>query len=110
MVGTDLALRMQFAAPGAGFTLTSDLAGQTGNVQNPNDRKFPVFAHALNLGNTDLISTVAWAVGVVRDPITTFSGLTRRAYYWSQHASIGDAVRERLQVCVLINPFTSSPF
>ncbi|KAJ7884201.1 DUF1793-domain-containing protein [Mycena olivaceomarginata] len=92
VVGTDLALRTQFAAPGAGFTLTSDLAGQTGNVQNPNDRKFPVFAHALNLGNTDLISTVAWAVGVVRDPITTFSGLTRRAYYWSQHASIGDAV------------------
>ncbi|KAF7368334.1 hypothetical protein MVEN_00154800 [Mycena venus] len=91
VVGTDQQLRTQFAAPGAGFTLSSDLAGQIGNVRG-GDGKFPVLAHAMNLGTTDTISSVAWAVGVIRDPITTFAGTQRRAYYWSQHAVIGDAI------------------
>ncbi|KAJ7911892.1 hypothetical protein B0H13DRAFT_1614136 [Mycena leptocephala] len=84
-------LREQFAAPGAGFTLTSNLTGQAGNVQARNG-SFPAFAHAVNLGTTDTISTVAWAVGVIRDPIVTFEGVQRKAYYWSQYATIGDAI------------------
>ncbi|KAJ7695284.1 DUF1793-domain-containing protein [Mycena olivaceomarginata] len=91
VVGTDQALRPQFAAAGEGFTLTADLAGNIGNVEG-GDGKFPVLAHALNLGTTDTITTVAWAVGVVRDPILTFAGVPRRAYYWSQHGTVGDAI------------------
>jgi hypothetical protein len=93
VVGTDQQLRTQFTAPGMSFTLSSDLAGQIGNVRAGDSGKFPVLAHAMNLGTTDTISSVAWAVGVIRDPISTFSGTQRRAYYWSQHAVIGDAVR-----------------
>ncbi|KAF7378320.1 hypothetical protein MSAN_00257800 [Mycena sanguinolenta] len=91
IVGTDQGLRAQFTAPGEGFTLTSDLAGQSGNVRG-SDGNAPVFAHAMDLGNTTNISSIAWAVGVVRDPIVTFSGVPRRAYYWSQYATIGDAI------------------
>ncbi|KAJ7662636.1 hypothetical protein DFH06DRAFT_1042656 [Mycena polygramma] len=91
VIGTDQALRAQFAAPGQGFSLSTDLAGQTGNVRG-SDGKFPVLAHAVNLGTTDTIATVAWAVGVIRDPVTTFAGVQRRSYYWSQYASIGDAI------------------
>jgi hypothetical protein len=87
-----VALRPQFAAAGEGFNLTADLAGNVGKVKG-RDGKFPVLAHALNLGTTDTITTVAWAVGVVRDPILTFSGVPRRAYYRSQHGTDGDAVR-----------------
>ncbi|KAF7326594.1 hypothetical protein MSAN_02502900 [Mycena sanguinolenta] len=76
VVGTDQALRAQFATLGEGFT----------------DGKFPVLAHAMDLGNTTTITSIAWAVGVVRDPILTFSGVPRRAYYWSQYATIGDAI------------------
>ncbi|KAJ6482672.1 hypothetical protein C8R45DRAFT_1099940 [Mycena sanguinolenta] len=91
IVGTAQALRPQFAAPGENFTLHSDLAGQIGTVQGGSGN-FPVFAHALDLGTTDTISTVAWAVGVTRDPIATFAGLPHRAYYWSQYATIDDAI------------------
>ncbi|KAJ6467832.1 DUF1793-domain-containing protein [Mycena sanguinolenta] len=91
IIGTDQTLRAQFATPGEGFTLTTDLAGQTGNVRG-SDGKFPVLAHAMDLGNTANISSIAWAVGVIRDPIVTFSGVPRRAYYWSQYATIGDAI------------------
>ncbi|KAF7378318.1 hypothetical protein MSAN_00257500 [Mycena sanguinolenta] len=91
IVGTDQGLRAQFATQGEGFTLTSDLAGQIGNVRG-SDGKFPVLAHAMDLGNTTSITLIAWAVGVARDPIVTFSGVLRRAYYWSQYATIGDAI------------------
>ncbi|KAF7378321.1 hypothetical protein MSAN_00258100 [Mycena sanguinolenta] len=76
---------------GEGFTLTSDLAGQIGNVED-SDGKFTVFAHAMDLGNTTNITSIAWAVGVVRDPIVTFSGVPWRAYCWSQYATIDDAI------------------
>ncbi|KAJ7793493.1 hypothetical protein B0H14DRAFT_2393450 [Mycena olivaceomarginata] len=91
LVGSGLALRTQFSAAGTSLALNSDLTGNIGNVKGTNG-KFPVFAHALNLGTTDTLSTVAWAVGVVRDPVLTFSGMQRRAYYWSQHSTIGDAI------------------
>ncbi|KAJ6534104.1 hypothetical protein B0H19DRAFT_1185261 [Mycena capillaripes] len=91
IVGSDQQLRGQFAAPGEGFALSSDLAGQIGNVRAGNG-KFPVLAHALDLGNTDTISTVAWAVGVIRDPVLTFNGVQRRSYYRSQFPTIGDAI------------------
>ncbi|KAJ7616952.1 hypothetical protein DFH06DRAFT_1483612 [Mycena polygramma] len=92
IVGSDKALRAQFFAPGEGFTLTSDLVGQTvGNVEESGG-KFPVLAHAVDLGTTDTISSIVWAVGLVRDPITTISGVSRRSYYWSQYGSIGDAI------------------
>ncbi|KAJ7333362.1 hypothetical protein DFH08DRAFT_1083785 [Mycena albidolilacea] len=91
LVGSGLALRAQFSAAGTSLALNSDLTGNIGNVKGTNG-KFPVFAHALNLGTTDTLSTVAWAVGVVRDPVLTFSGVQRRAYYWSQHSTIGDAI------------------
>ncbi|KAJ7779914.1 hypothetical protein B0H16DRAFT_1359620 [Mycena metata] len=91
VIGTDQALRAQFTANGASISLTSDLAGQFGNVRG-SDGKFPVLAHAVNLGTVQTISSVAWAVGVVRDPITTFMNVTRRGYYWSQYATIDDAI------------------
>ncbi|KAJ7831647.1 hypothetical protein B0H13DRAFT_1734851 [Mycena leptocephala] len=91
IVGTGRALRKQFAAPREGFSLNSDLPDQFGNVES-SDGAFPVFAHALNLGTTDTISSIAWGVGLVRDPITTFSNLPRRAYFLSQYANIDDAI------------------
>ncbi|KAJ7875615.1 hypothetical protein B0H13DRAFT_1632648 [Mycena leptocephala] len=91
VVGSDQQLRAQFSAAGEGFSLTSDLPGQFGNVRGGNG-KFPVLAHALNLGVTDTVPTIAWGVGVVRDPITTFANNPRRAYYWSQYPNIGNAI------------------
>ncbi|KAF8180551.1 hypothetical protein K438DRAFT_1938236 [Mycena galopus ATCC 62051] len=91
VIGTDQTLRAQFATPGAGFKLTSDLPGSTGNVQG-SDGKFPVFAHAMDFGQTSNISSVAWAVGVLRDPILSFQGVQRRAYYWSQFSTIEAAI------------------
>ncbi|KAJ7924038.1 DUF1793-domain-containing protein [Mycena leptocephala] len=91
VVGSDQQLRAQFSAAGEGFSLTSDLPGQFGNVRG-GDGKFPVLAHALNLGVTHTVPTIAWAVGVVRDPITTFANNPRRAYYWSQYPNIGNAI------------------
>ncbi|KAF7378283.1 hypothetical protein MSAN_00253700 [Mycena sanguinolenta] len=91
IIGTDETLRGQFATPGEGFTLTSDLTGQVGPVR-ADDTKFPVLAHAVDLGSTATISSVAWAVGVVRDPVMILSGVKRGAYYWSQYATIGDAI------------------
>ncbi|KAJ7927321.1 hypothetical protein B0H13DRAFT_2556868 [Mycena leptocephala] len=91
VVGSDQQLRAQFSAAGEGLSLTSDLPGQFGNVRG-GDGKFPVLAHALNLGVTDTVPTIAWGVGVVRDPITTFANNPRRAYYWSQYPNIGNAI------------------
>ncbi|KAJ7662655.1 hypothetical protein DFH06DRAFT_1396782 [Mycena polygramma] len=91
VIGTARALRRQFAAPGECLNLTSDLSTQTGNMQ-ADDGNFTVFAHALNLGTTGTISTISWAVGLVRDPITTFSGVNRSSYYWAQYAGIADAI------------------
>ncbi|KAF8169483.1 hypothetical protein K438DRAFT_1983308 [Mycena galopus ATCC 62051] len=90
MVGSH-ALREQFAAPGESFKLQSDLEGQLGMVKESSG-EFPCFAHALDLGTTTTISTIAWAVGVTRDPIVTFAGLPHRGYYWSQYATIDDAI------------------
>ncbi|KAF8180898.1 hypothetical protein K438DRAFT_1768092 [Mycena galopus ATCC 62051] len=64
MVGSH-ALREQFAAPGESFKLQSDLEGQLGMVKE---------------------------IGVTRDPMVTFAGLPHRGYYWSQYATIDDAI------------------
>ncbi|KAJ6461899.1 hypothetical protein C8R47DRAFT_1225700 [Mycena vitilis] len=92
IVGTDRQLRPQFLDPEEGFPLTSDLGGQTVGSVEDSEGKFPVLAHAVDLGTTDTISSVVWAVGSVRDPITTISGVPRRSYFWSQYGSIGDAI------------------
>ncbi|KAJ7249889.1 hypothetical protein C8J57DRAFT_1355899 [Mycena rebaudengoi] len=68
VIGTDQALRGQFADPNNKFTLTSDLTTQTGPVSNG---KFPVLALAVDLGQTDHIYGVMWAIGLVRDPVVT---------------------------------------
>ncbi|KAJ7127443.1 hypothetical protein C8R43DRAFT_831349, partial [Mycena crocata] len=91
VVGSDQQLRAQFTEQGAGFNLVTDLPSQFGKVMNE-DEKFPVLAHAIDLGQTDTISSVAWAVGLVRDPVVTFSGVARRSYFWSQHLMIGDGI------------------
>ncbi|KAJ7603260.1 hypothetical protein DFH06DRAFT_1022365 [Mycena polygramma] len=92
VIGTDRALRTQFASQ-PGFNLSSNLSEQTGQGQvRGSDGTFPVFAHAMDLGTTDTISTIAWAVGLVRDPITKFAELNRSSYYQSQYAGIGDAI------------------
>jgi hypothetical protein len=57
-----------------------------------NDHGIPVLAHAVDLGMTDTITNVAWAVGIVRDPVLTFLGVNRHAYYWSQYTTLDDAV------------------
>ncbi|KAF7378302.1 hypothetical protein MSAN_00255600 [Mycena sanguinolenta] len=107
IVGTDQALRAQFATLGEGFTLTSDLAGQIGNVQG-SDGKFPVLAHAMDLGNTTTITSIAWAVGVVRDPILTFSGgaakgilLVAVCYHWRRNAFMVDFPTARTRALAL---------
>ncbi|KAJ7702031.1 hypothetical protein B0H14DRAFT_3527381 [Mycena olivaceomarginata] len=89
-VGTDM-LRYQFTAPREGFDLIPDLTGQSGTVQLSNN-SWPVLAHALNLGTTDTVSTVVWALGVTRDPVVTFMGNPQKAYYWSQYTTIGDGI------------------
>ncbi|KAJ7495352.1 DUF1793-domain-containing protein [Mycena latifolia] len=90
IIGTDQQLRAQFVAGGSAISLTSDLAASFGNVDN--NGKFPVFAHAVDLGETSTISSVAWAVGVVRDPVLTYAGVQRRSYFWSQYSTVGDAI------------------
>ncbi|KAJ7915217.1 hypothetical protein B0H13DRAFT_2658900 [Mycena leptocephala] len=90
VVGTDT-LRYQFAAPGEGFDLIPDLTVQNGTVQLGN-KSWPVFAHALDLGTTETVSTVVWALGVTRDPVVTFMGNQQKAYYWSQYITIGDGI------------------
>jgi hypothetical protein len=90
IIGTDQALRAQFATQGSGFSLTSDLAASFGKVDSGG--KFPVFAHALDLGEVQTIPSVAWAVGVIRDPVITYSGVPRRSYFWSRYPTIGDGV------------------
>ncbi|KAJ7091741.1 hypothetical protein C8R44DRAFT_719651 [Mycena epipterygia] len=92
VIGTDVVLRPQFAVPRMGFNLSSDLAAQFGNVDG--DGKFPVLAHAVDLGQTQTISSVAWAVGLVRDPVVTYNGVPRRSYFLSQYSTVGDAIDE----------------
>ncbi|KAJ7512010.1 hypothetical protein B0H11DRAFT_721093 [Mycena galericulata] len=90
VIGNGVTLRGQFSAAGDGFTLTSDIPATFGNVES--EGKFPVFAHALDLGQTETISSVAWVIGLVRDPVVTYMNAPRRAYFWSQYATIGDAI------------------
>ncbi|KAJ7458877.1 DUF1793-domain-containing protein [Mycena latifolia] len=91
VIGNALGLRAQFAAGGTGLALTSDLNTSVGTVQDGSG-EFPVFAHAVNLGLTQTFSDIAWAVGVVRNPLLTSAGVARRAYFWSQYSTIGDAI------------------
>ncbi|KAJ6479162.1 hypothetical protein DFH09DRAFT_1215072, partial [Mycena vulgaris] len=91
VIGNAQTLRPQFTKLVSGFTLTSDIAASFGNVQDSSGN-FPVFAHAVDLGETQTISSVAWAVGVTRDPVLTYSNVQRHAYYWSKYATIGDAI------------------
>ncbi|KAJ6528989.1 hypothetical protein B0H19DRAFT_1333719, partial [Mycena capillaripes] len=84
-------LRSQFVAPGSGFNLSSDLAAQFGHIMG-GDGRFPVLAHAVDLGETQTITRVAWAVGLVRDPVVTYSGVARRSYFLSQYSTVGDAI------------------
>ncbi|KAJ7189656.1 hypothetical protein GGX14DRAFT_484556 [Mycena pura] len=91
VIGTDQTLRAQVATNGPGITLNSDLPGQSGNVR-AGDGKFPVLAHAVDLGTTDTISSIAWVVGVVRDPILTFAGVARHSYYLSQYETLDNAI------------------
>ncbi|KAJ7775994.1 hypothetical protein DFH07DRAFT_951896 [Mycena maculata] len=92
VIGNDQTLRPQFSTLTPGFTLTSDLPTTFGTVRDASTGKFPVFAHALDLGQTATISSVAWVVGLVRDPVVTASGVPRRAYFWSQYPTISDAI------------------
>ncbi|KAJ6598633.1 hypothetical protein B0H10DRAFT_2324189 [Mycena sp. CBHHK59/15] len=83
---------LQFATPGTGFTLTSDLPAQFGTVRDPNTGKFPVFAFAVNLGLTTTMDSVVWAMGLARDPVLTTSGSLRSSYFRSQHSIISDVI------------------
>ncbi|KAJ7917724.1 hypothetical protein B0H13DRAFT_2322076 [Mycena leptocephala] len=91
VIGTDKLLRTQFADSRTGLNLSSDSAAQFGNVMG-GDQKFPVLAHAVDLGQTQTIPRVAWAVGVVRDPVVTYNGVKRRPYFLSQYATVGNAI------------------
>ncbi|KAJ7644936.1 hypothetical protein FB45DRAFT_825074 [Roridomyces roridus] len=91
VIGNAETLRSQFAAPGQGFSLATDIAGSSGTVRDSNGN-FPVFAHAVDLGQINTISGVSWAVGLVRDPVVTFLGTERRAYFWSQYPNISVAI------------------
>ncbi|KAJ7195720.1 DUF1793-domain-containing protein [Mycena rebaudengoi] len=89
VIGTDQALRGQFADPDNEFILTSDLTAQTGPVSNG---KSPVLALAVDLGQTDHIYSVMWAIGLVRDPVVTAFGVARKSYFWSQYSTMDDAI------------------
>ncbi|KAJ7142232.1 hypothetical protein C8R44DRAFT_974081 [Mycena epipterygia] len=90
VIGNDQTLRGQFSTLGDNFTFTTDLTSQSGNVES--NGKFPVFAHALDLGQTQNISSIVWAVGLIRDPLLTYIGTQRHSYFWSQYATIDDAI------------------
>nr|GAT53591.1 predicted protein [Mycena chlorophos] len=90
IIATDQDLRPQLASNATSLTLSSDLTGTTGFIDN--NGKFPVFAHLVNLGSVSTVPTTAWALGVLRDPITTFQNTARHSYWWSAHATIADAI------------------
>ncbi|KAF7335620.1 hypothetical protein MVEN_02216900 [Mycena venus] len=84
-IGSGKTIREQGFAFGSGINLTSDEVDKMGTINT-------VLAHAVDLGMTDTISSVAWAVGIVRDPVLTFLGANRHAYYWSHYATLDDAI------------------
>ncbi|KAF7308235.1 hypothetical protein HMN09_00671400 [Mycena chlorophos] len=90
LVATDSALDAQLATNTTNLTLTSDLTGTTGLIEN--NGLFPIFAHLVDLGEVATIPTTSWAVGVVRDPITTFQNTARRSFWWSAYATLADAI------------------
>ncbi|KAJ7194203.1 hypothetical protein GGX14DRAFT_378230 [Mycena pura] len=90
VIGNDFTLRSQ-VVNGSGITLVSDFPGQLGSVAS-SPTQVPAFAHAMDLGTTDTISSIAWAVGVVRDPVVTYAGVSRYSYYRSQYATTEDAI------------------
>ncbi|KAF7314157.1 hypothetical protein HMN09_00575000 [Mycena chlorophos] len=93
IVADDVSIRPQIAANTTGaLTLTSDLTGTTGVVDN--NGKFPVFAHYIDLGSVSSVTTgqAAWAVGVQRDPITTFQGVARHSYWWSEYGTLAAGI------------------
>ncbi|KAJ7171492.1 hypothetical protein C8R46DRAFT_1263050 [Mycena filopes] len=96
VISTDAqALRSQFAAKTESVYFPPDMDTPVGSVQASG--KFPVFAHALDLGSTDTITSIAWAVGGVKDPVISFMNSPRRPYYRSQYPDVGTAVAMRLQ-------------
>ncbi|KAF7304072.1 hypothetical protein MIND_00638700 [Mycena indigotica] len=91
VIGTDVHVRPILATNDTAITLTSDLTDTSSGLVN-NGGKFPILAHMVDLGNVSTIPTVAWAVGVLRDPVVTYDKVARHGYWWSKYATIGDAI------------------
>ncbi|KAF5360962.1 hypothetical protein D9756_005161 [Leucocoprinus leucothites] len=71
--------------------------GQGTSPQTVNADGWPGFAHALDLGNISSSvpqDPVVWAVGIVRDPLVGYPGLSRdqTGYYWSAYPNISSVI------------------
>ncbi|KAK0233832.1 hypothetical protein IW262DRAFT_113460 [Armillaria fumosa] len=58
---------------------------------------FVVLGHAVNLNNiTSTTSSVVWAIGLVRDPVISFSSTSannsRSSYFWTAYNTVSDAI------------------
>ncbi|KAJ7073128.1 hypothetical protein C8F01DRAFT_269171 [Mycena amicta] len=94
IIGSAQSLRAQVSSnvTTTKLTLTSDLFGSSGQVQDP-DNKFPVLAHLVDFGSISAFpSNVFWAVGLKRDPVVTFQGAARHGYWLAEYGTIGDAI------------------
>ncbi|KAF7329559.1 hypothetical protein MKEN_00218800 [Mycena kentingensis (nom. inval.)] len=91
LVASDQQLRNTLALNDIHLSITTDLVGTQGQVMNK-DGKFPMLAHYVDLGSVWTIPTTVWAVGLARNPVVTFQGDPRYAYYSSRWATLDDAI------------------
>ncbi|KAK0481513.1 hypothetical protein IW261DRAFT_1681573 [Armillaria novae-zelandiae] len=75
--------------------------GSKGTLLNTNDTifrkindKWVVLGHAVNLNNiTSTASSVAWAIGLVRDPVISLGASNNRnSYFWTAYNTVSDAI------------------
>ncbi|KAK0233833.1 hypothetical protein IW262DRAFT_114330 [Armillaria fumosa] len=86
----DSVVRGDFTTNGALFN-TADV-----KFRAINDN-FVVLGHAVNLNNiTSTTSSVVWAIGLVRDPVISFSSTSannsRSSYFWTAYNTVSDAI------------------
>ncbi|KAF7314821.1 hypothetical protein MKEN_00956500 [Mycena kentingensis (nom. inval.)] len=92
LIATDRQLRDAIISNETTLQLTSDLLPATQGFAQQPEGGFPVLGHYIDLGNVSTIPTTAWVVGLARDPVVTFQGAARHAYYRSRWKTLPDAV------------------
>ncbi|KAF7314830.1 hypothetical protein MKEN_00957400 [Mycena kentingensis (nom. inval.)] len=92
LIATARQLRNAVTSNETTLELTSDLLPATQGFVQQTDGAFPLLGHYIDLGNVSTIPTTAWVVGLARDPVVTFQGVARHAYYRSRWKTLPDAV------------------